>query len=71
MKAAVFHNPGDLRVDNVPDPKLEDSGDAILRVTSTAICGSELHILSGGVPHEQAAILTAFTYFFCFVLIHS
>ncbi|MES3018692.1 MAG: zinc-dependent alcohol dehydrogenase [Bacteroidota bacterium] len=57
MKAAVFHKPGDIRVDNVPDPKLEDSGDVILRVTSTAICGSDLHILSGGVPQPTPMVL--------------
>ncbi|SKB63635.1 zinc-dependent alcohol dehydrogenase [Daejeonella lutea] len=57
MKAAVFHKPGDIRVDNVPDPKLEESGDVILRVTSTAICGSDLHILSGGVPQLNPMVL--------------
>ncbi|RYZ92953.1 MAG: glutathione-dependent formaldehyde dehydrogenase, partial [Sphingobacteriaceae bacterium] len=39
MKAAVFHKPGDISVDTVDDPKIEDPGDVILRVTSTAICG--------------------------------
>lgn len=57
MKAAVFHKPGDIRVDNVPDPKLEESGDIILKVTSTAICGSDLHILSGGVPQPTPMVL--------------
>jgi threonine dehydrogenase-like Zn-dependent dehydrogenase len=44
MKALVFHGSKDVRVDNVEDPKIEKSEDAIIRVTSTAICGSDLHI---------------------------
>ncbi len=57
MKAAVFHKPGDIRVDTVEDPKIEDSRDVILRVTSTAICGSDLHILSGAVPQASNMIM--------------
>ncbi|MDB5130522.1 MAG: glutathione-dependent formaldehyde dehydrogenase [Mucilaginibacter sp.] len=53
MKAAVFHKPGDIRVDNVADPRIENSQDIILKVTSTAICGSDLHILSGAVPRTE------------------
>lgn len=44
MKAAVWHGAGDVRVDEVPDPKIEQPTDAIVRVTSTAICGSDLHL---------------------------
>lgn len=55
MKAAVFHRPGNIQVDTVDDPRIEDQRDIILKVTSTAICGSDLHILSGAVP--QAANL--------------
>jgi S-(hydroxymethyl)glutathione dehydrogenase/alcohol dehydrogenase len=50
MKAAVFHKPGDISYDTVDDPRIEDDRDIILRVTATAICGSDLHILDGGVP---------------------
>ncbi|RCH55201.1 glutathione-dependent formaldehyde dehydrogenase [Mucilaginibacter hurinus] len=57
MKAAVFHKPGDISVDNVDDPRIEDPGDVILRVTSTAICGSDLHILSGGVPQASDMVM--------------
>ncbi|MEO6149590.1 MAG: zinc-dependent alcohol dehydrogenase [Mucilaginibacter sp.] len=57
MKAAVFHKPGDISVDNVDDPRIENPGDVILRVTSTAICGSDLHILSGGVPQASDMIM--------------
>lgn len=57
MKAAVFHKPGDISVDNVPDPQILDPRDIILRVTSTAICGSDLHILSGAVPQKEDMIM--------------
>lgn len=57
MRAAVFHKPGDIRVDNVPDPKILDPRDVILKVTSTAICGSDLHILSGAVPQKEPLIM--------------
>ncbi|MFN7115957.1 MAG: alcohol dehydrogenase catalytic domain-containing protein, partial [Saprospiraceae bacterium] len=57
MKAAVFHKIGDIRVDNVPDPSIEDPRDAIIRVTSTAICGSDLHIYDGFVPQLKPMTL--------------
>ena len=44
MKALVWHGRRDVRVDNVPDPKIEAATDAIVRVTTTAICGSDLHL---------------------------
>lgn len=57
MKAAVFHKPGEITVDTVEDPTIKDAGDVILRVTSTAICGSDLHILSGAVPQTEPLIM--------------
>jgi threonine dehydrogenase-like Zn-dependent dehydrogenase len=57
MKALVFHHPGKVSVDNVPDPKLEKPDDVILRVTSTAICGSDLHIYNGFLPQKNDMIL--------------
>lgn len=57
MKAAVFHKIGDIRVDNVPDPKIEKPDDLVLRVTSTAICGSDLHIYDGFIPQLQNEVL--------------
>ncbi len=57
MKAAVFHKPGDISYDTVPDPRIEEGGDVILKVTSTAICGSDLHILSGAVPQAADMIV--------------
>ena len=44
MKAVTWHGKRDVRVDNVPDPKIQESTDAIVRITSTAICGSDLHL---------------------------
>ncbi len=44
MKAVVWHGPRDVRVDRVSDPRIQQSTDAIVRITSTAICGSDLHL---------------------------
>ena len=44
MKAVTWHGKRDVRVDTVPDPKVEDPTDAIIEVTSTNICGSDLHL---------------------------
>jgi threonine dehydrogenase-like Zn-dependent dehydrogenase len=44
MKAVVWHGTEDVRVDEVADPKLHEPTDAIVRITSTAICGSDLHL---------------------------
>jgi len=57
MKALVFHTPKHVSVDNVDDPKIEDPRDAILRVTSTAICGSDLHIYNGAFPQPRPLVL--------------
>jgi threonine dehydrogenase-like Zn-dependent dehydrogenase len=46
VKAVVWHGKGDVRVDNVPDPIIQEPTDAVIRVTSTAICGSDLHLYS-------------------------
>ena len=47
MKALCFHGKNHVSVDNVPDPKIEHPRDVILRITKTAICGSDLHLLDG------------------------
>jgi len=47
MKAVVFHGIGDIRLDNVREPKLEKPTDAIVRLTSSAICGTDLHMVRG------------------------
>lgn len=50
MKALTYHSSKDVRVENVPDPILEQDDDIVLRVTATAICGSDLHIYRGKIP---------------------
>jgi alcohol dehydrogenase len=50
MHAVVFHGPGQKNWEEVPDPKIVDDSDAIVRITSTTICGTDLHILKGDVP---------------------
>jgi S-(hydroxymethyl)glutathione dehydrogenase/alcohol dehydrogenase len=57
MKAVVFHKPKDVRVEEVPDPVIEQPHEAILRVTSTAICGSDLHIYNGYFPQLRKQVL--------------
>ncbi len=44
MKALVYHGKRDVRVDNVPDPTIQESTDAIIRITSSGLCGSDLHL---------------------------
>jgi threonine dehydrogenase-like Zn-dependent dehydrogenase len=50
VRAVVWHGREDLRVDTVPDPTIEEPTDAVVRITSTAICGSDLHLYRGLVP---------------------
>jgi len=57
MKALVFHKPKDVRVDTVDDPRIEESRDVILKVTSTAICGSDLHIFNGYIPQPHSMVM--------------
>jgi threonine dehydrogenase-like Zn-dependent dehydrogenase len=47
MKAVVFHGVGDVRLENVAEPKIRDANDAIVRITSSAICGTDLHFIRG------------------------
>ena len=47
MKAVVFHSIGDIRLDDVEDPKIQEPTDAIVRLTSSAICGTDLHMIRG------------------------
>ena len=50
MKALVWHGTQDIRCDTVPDPKIEDDRDAIIKVTACAICGSDLHLYDHFMP---------------------
>ncbi len=53
MKALAYHGAKDVRVDTVPDPALHAADDIILRVTATAICGSDLHLFRGKIPEVR------------------
>ena len=67
MRAATFHGPGDIRVESVPQPELDSSRGAIIRVTHTAVCGSDLWFYRGEsdrevpsrVGHEPMGIVEA------------
>lgn len=68
MKAVTFHGKRDVRVDEVPDPTLKEPNDAIVRITSTGICGSDLHLYEVLAPfldegdilgHEPMGIVEA------------
>ena len=50
MKALVYHGPGEKSLEDRPRPALQAPGDAIVRITKTTICGTDLHILKGDVP---------------------
>lgn len=67
MKALVFHGPGQKSWEEVPDPVIQDPTDAIVRIETTTICGTDLHILKGDVPavtdgrilgHEAVGVVT-------------
>jgi threonine dehydrogenase-like Zn-dependent dehydrogenase len=53
MKALTYHGSKDVRVETMPDPTILASDDVILRVTATAICGSDLHLYHGKIPETQ------------------
>jgi alcohol dehydrogenase len=66
MKAVRYYGPGDRRLEEVPDPRIQDATDVIVRVRTTTICGTDLHILKGDVPevrpgtvlgHEAVAVV--------------
>jgi len=64
----VFHGVGDIRLDNVPEPRIQQPTDAIVRLRVSAICGTDLHMIRGTVPgmepgtilgHEGVGIVEA------------
>lgn len=57
MKAVRYHMPKVMQVDTVPDPSIEHERDAIIKVTSTAICGSDLHIYNGKIPQVENMVV--------------
>lgn len=50
MKAVVFRGIGDIRLENVPEPRLQKPNDVIVRLTASAICGTDLHMIRGTLP---------------------
>jgi len=57
MKAVVFHGIGDIRLDDVPEPRIEQPTDAIVRLTASAICGTDLHMVRGTFTGMQAGTI--------------
>jgi glutathione-independent formaldehyde dehydrogenase len=53
MKALVYKGPRDVRVEKVPDPRIEQSTDVIVKITTTNICGSDLHMYEGRTDVEE------------------
>lgn len=53
MKALTWHGKGDIRCESVPDPRIEDGRDAIIKVTSCAICGSDVHLYDHVIPSME------------------
>jgi threonine dehydrogenase-like Zn-dependent dehydrogenase len=54
MKALCWHGKKDVRVDSMPDPIIINDRDAIIKITSTAICGSDLHLYNGLMPTMES-----------------
>lgn len=61
MQALIYHSSHDVRVDNVPDPILQEPDEIILKVTATAICGSDLHLYRGKIPPLKEDDIPAWT----------
>jgi glutathione-independent formaldehyde dehydrogenase len=57
MKAVVYKGPFDIAVEEVPDPKIEQPLDAIIRITTANICGSDLHPYEGRAPLDAGMVL--------------
>ena len=50
MKAVVFRGIGDIALETVPDPRIKDPNDVIIKITASAICGTDLHMIRGTMP---------------------
>jgi threonine dehydrogenase-like Zn-dependent dehydrogenase len=57
MKAVVFHGIGDIRLDEVDEPRLQEPTDAIVRLTASAICGTDLHLVRGTLPGMRSGTI--------------
>jgi threonine dehydrogenase-like Zn-dependent dehydrogenase len=67
MRAVVWHGVGDIRIDDLPDPKVQEPTDAVVRLTASAICGTDLHFVRGTMAgmregtilgHEGVGVVT-------------
>jgi threonine dehydrogenase-like Zn-dependent dehydrogenase len=57
MKAVVFRGVGNIRIEDVPEPKIEQPTDAIVRLTSSAICGTDLHFVRGDLEAGDRVVV--------------
>jgi threonine dehydrogenase-like Zn-dependent dehydrogenase len=57
MKAVVFHDVGNIRLEDVPEPRLQEATDAIVRLTASAICGTDLHMVRGTMPGMKSGTI--------------
>jgi len=57
MRAIVFHGVGDIRLDNVRDPSIKEPDDAVVRLTTSAICGTDLHMVRGTMPGMKSGTI--------------
>jgi threonine dehydrogenase-like Zn-dependent dehydrogenase len=57
MKAVTWHGVGDIRYEDVPDPRIEKPSDAIVRITMSAICGTDLHFVRGTMPGLEPGVV--------------
>jgi len=57
MRAVVFYEVGDIRLEDVPEPKIEHENDAIVRLTASAICGTDLHMIRGTMPGMKSGTI--------------
>jgi threonine dehydrogenase-like Zn-dependent dehydrogenase len=57
MQAVVFHGVGDIRLENVREPKIKQPTDALIRITASAICGTDLHFIRGTIALEPGTVL--------------
>src|SRR4051812_6450958 len=57
MRAVVWRGIGDIAVEDVPEPKIKDPTDAIVRITASAICGTDLHFIRGSVPGMKKGLV--------------
>ncbi|MEJ3742595.1 alcohol dehydrogenase catalytic domain-containing protein [Actinomycetes bacterium KLBMP 9797] len=57
MKAVTWHGVGDVRLEDVPDPRIVERTDAIVRVRTSAICGTDLHFVRGTMPGLEPGVV--------------